>query len=624
MPRGLWKVVFLVLLSVPPTLAQLPPEILADRYLLQADQQIAKNDQDGALGSLQKILALQKEHGLTLPEAFHFKYAQVAFAAGSFPAALESVNQYLVTAGREGEFYQKALELLLAIQAAADRTPCAGQPKGAECWLELSNPAGCYIWNPQFDPSKAASWTGECSGGVAQGRGTLKWVWNGGQRIEEGSYVEGKRHGQWVFRFASGAVWEGPYVNGRKQGNWVEGKWKGAYLKDKKHGDWIELYEAGSISQELPYVQGQPHGRWVGRRKDGSVFQEGTYVEGQRHGRWVDKYEKAAGEYWGEGSGFYTEGQRHGFWRWRNKDGASAMGPYVQGKEHGDWTIRDENGNVEEGPFVEGKRDGPWLLYSEGKKERDSISTLIYDNGRIAPVPLESEMAVIPAGQYRMGSSRGAYRPDEEQPVHEVQVESFELGKYEVTFEEYDRFTAATGRERVDDEGWGRGRRPVVNVSWEDAVAYTRWLSEQTGKRYRLPSEAEWEYAVRAGVKKKKYSWGNEIGHNRANCDGCGSQWDDRQTATVGSFAPNAWGLHDMHGNVQEWVQDCWNDSYRGAPADGSAWERGNCFLRVLRGGSWNFPPFSLRSADRSRNINESRYSGLGFRLAHTHNDGKN
>ena len=171
-------VILLLTTATPAAVAQLPPEILADQYLLQADQQIAKNDHEGAFESLQKILALQKEHGLTLPEAFHFKYAQVAFAAGSFPAALDSVNQYLVAAGREGEFYQKALELLLAIKAAADRTPCAGQPKGAECWLELANQAGCYLWNSDFQPYKTVTWTAECAGGVAQGTGILKWVWD--------------------------------------------------------------------------------------------------------------------------------------------------------------------------------------------------------------------------------------------------------------------------------------------------------------------------------------------------------------------------------------------------------------------------------------------------------------
>ena len=200
-------------------------------------------------------------------------------------------------------------------------------------------------------------------------------------------------------------------------------------------------------------------------------------------------------------------------------------------------------------------------------------------------LPFEPEMVVIPGGRFRMGCVSGSrYCIDSSRPVHEVRIESFEISKYEVTFEEYDRFTNATGRERAFDGGWGRGRHPVIKVSWRDAVAYVEWLSARTGKRYRLPSEAEWEYAVRAGTE-TAYSWGNEIGRNRANCDGCGSQWDNEQTAPVGSFSANAWGLHDMHGNVWEWVQDCWNDSYQGAPTDGSAWESGDCSRRVMRGG---------------------------------------
>jgi formylglycine-generating enzyme required for sulfatase activity len=186
-----------------------------------------------------------------------------------------------------------------------------------------------------------------------------------------------------------------------------------------------------------------------------------------------------------------------------------------------------------------------------------------------------------------------------------------------VTFEEYDAFTDATGRERAYDQGWGRGRRPIINVSWHDAVAYTQWLSSQTGESYRLPSEAEWEYAARAGST-TKYSWGNDIGRNRANCDGCGSRWDDEKTAPVGSFRANRWGLYDVHGNVWEWVKDCYNDSYRGAPTDGSAWESGDCSRRVLRGGSWGSLPGFLRAASRNGLTAGSRYGSVGFRVART------
>ncbi len=226
------------------------------------------------------------------------------------------------------------------------------------------------------------------------------------------------------------------------------------------------------------------------------------------------------------------------------------------------------------------------------------------------PMP---EMVEIPAGRFRMGSNLSFY--DYAEPMHSVRIESFELSKYEVTFEEYDAFTDATGRERVDDAGFGRGRRPVINVSWHDAVAYTQWLSEQTGENYRLPSEAEWEYAARAGST-TQYSWGDRIGRNRAHCEDCGSQWDDKMTAPVGSFRANRWGLHDMHGNVFEWVQDCWNDNYRGAPADGSAWESGDCSRRVVRGGSWYQYTKFLSSKSRGESISGNRYSGSGFRIA--------
>ena len=203
------------------------------------------------------------------------------------------------------------------------------------------------------------------------------------------------------------------------------------------------------------------------------------------------------------------------------------------------------------------------------------------------------EMVTIPAGSFQMGY---AWRGKEE-PIHEVRIASFELSKYEVTFEEYDAFTDATGRERAYDAGWGRGRRPVFGVSWDDAVAYTQWLSSQTGENYRLPSEAEWEYAARAGST-THYSWGDDLGHNRANCRNCGSQWDGKKTAPVGSFSANRWGLHDMHGNVHEWVQDCLYWDYKGAPTDGSAWEKesGYCPERVLRGGSWDSFPEGISS----------------------------
>ena len=224
-------------------------------------------------------------------------------------------------------------------------------------------------------------------------------------------------------------------------------------------------------------------------------------------------------------------------------------------------------------------------------------------------------MVVLPTGRFQMGDLSGDGFPDE-RPVQTVTISRrIAMGQYPITFEGYDRFVAATDAEQPDDEGWGRGRRPVINVNWHEAKAYAAWLSKQTGKRYRLPSESEWEYAARAGTE-TAYSWGNEIGVNRANCDGGGSQWDNKQTSPVGGFEPNAFGLYDMHGNVWEWVEDCWHDNYEGAPTDGSAWTSGGkSDEAVVRGGSWVVDPRGLRSAFRSWFTPSDRNGDDGFRL---------
>ena len=226
------------------------------------------------------------------------------------------------------------------------------------------------------------------------------------------------------------------------------------------------------------------------------------------------------------------------------------------------------------------------------------------------------EMVSIPGGTFRMGDmSREGY--DDERPVNSVTVPAFRMGKYEVTFTQWDACVAdgGCGDYRPDDEGWGRGDRPVINVSWNDVQGFIDWLNDKTGGNFRLPTEAEWEYAARAGST-TKYNWGNNIGHNLTNCDknGCGDQWE--YTAPVGSFPANAWGLHDMHGNVWEWAQDCWHGSYEEAPDDGSAWTSGDCDWRVRRSGSWFDQWSQLASANRTPNKRPDRFHILGFRLA--------
>jgi formylglycine-generating enzyme required for sulfatase activity len=230
-------------------------------------------------------------------------------------------------------------------------------------------------------------------------------------------------------------------------------------------------------------------------------------------------------------------------------------------------------------------------------------------------------MVVVPSGTFMMGSAESEEgRSGDEGPQHTVTIaKPFAVGKTEVTFAEWDACVSAGACVKASDNGWGRGNQPVINVSWDDAKEYVAWLSRITGKEYRLLSEAEWEYAARAGTT-TAYSWGDEIGKGNANCDGCGSQWDKEQTAPVGSFKTNAFGLHDMHGNASEWVEDTWHASYEGAPADGTAWLQGGESWRVVRGGSWGGYPQGLRAADRDSGNTDYHDSSIGFRLARTLN----
>jgi formylglycine-generating enzyme required for sulfatase activity len=244
------------------------------------------------------------------------------------------------------------------------------------------------------------------------------------------------------------------------------------------------------------------------------------------------------------------------------------------------------------------------------------------------PKPLESfrdcakdcpEMIVIPAGEFMMGPSADEKaRFGDQTRAHKVTIaRPFAVSKFDVTFADWDACVAAGGCPQIGDAGFGRETKPVINVTWNDAQQYVTWLSRLTGQPYRLPTEAEWEYAARAGTA-TAYSWGDEIGQANANCSGCGSAWDNRGTSPVGSFKPNAFGLYDTAGNVWQWVEDCYHGDYAGAPADGSAWTGGDCGRRVVRGGSWVDRSQFSRSAHRLRFSTLFRMSNIGFRVART------
>jgi len=233
-------------------------------------------------------------------------------------------------------------------------------------------------------------------------------------------------------------------------------------------------------------------------------------------------------------------------------------------------------------------------------------------------------MVVIPAGSFVQGSPPDEpERDSNEGPQRTVDLPAFAMGQTEVTFDQWDACVADGGcSHNPSDAGWGRGDRPVIYVSWDDAQEYVAWLTNRTGQDYRLPSESEWEYATRAGTT-GRFNTGDCITTDQAKfrgtspAAGCPTGIYREQTMPVASFAPNAFGLYDTHGNVFELVQDCANDGYVGAPTDGSAWMTGNCIYSVRRGGSFNHPGGFLRSAYRSTGItiNAGNFVG-GFRVA--------
>jgi formylglycine-generating enzyme required for sulfatase activity len=247
--------------------------------------------------------------------------------------------------------------------------------------------------------------------------------------------------------------------------------------------------------------------------------------------------------------------------------------------------------------IIHGAPDG-WFKPGAGKSEW------------FKDIDIGPEMAVVPAGSFTMGSNEF----DSEKPPHKVTIKApFAVGRFAITFAEWD---AAGLPHEPGDQGWRRGRRPVINVSWEDAKAYASWLCQKTGKQYRLLSEAEWEYCCRAGTT-TNYAFGDSITRQQAHFSE--GEWGSaKQTVEVGKFPPNDWGLYDMHGNVWEWCEDNWHADYQGAPQDGSVWPGGDVSLRVLRGGSWYDDPYNLRSAYRDRVLSDGRGSIIGFRLSRT------
>lgn len=225
------------------------------------------------------------------------------------------------------------------------------------------------------------------------------------------------------------------------------------------------------------------------------------------------------------------------------------------------------------------------------------------------------EMVVIPAGELRLKINQTSVARTAGSATIKIQ-KNFAVSKFEVRFSDWDTCVASGACEYMpDDGGWGRNIRPVINVSWSDAQSYVRWISDVTKRKYRLLSEAEWEYAARSSST-TLFPWGNSVGNGNANCSECGSKWDRMSTAPVGSFASNPFGLYDVSGNVAEWVEDCWSQNIYGMPLDGAPSKTGECGLRVLRGGSWFHLASAIRTNSRDRANPGVREPYIGFRVA--------
>ncbi len=400
--------------------AQLPLKIMADKHLIHAEQLYAAKDYTGAFNVMEQIIALQKEHNLTLSDDFHFKYAQVALSVDSTRIALESVNKYLSATGKEGQFYKEALALLLKAEGhevlseedfynevIKTEGTCEGLPVGSSCWMELTNHPECYFWNDDLKEDETAIWAGKCSGHLPDGKGTLTqdyiWRWAGApdEPIKNsvkntGSFQKGKKHGQWVASYSDGSE-EGSYVKGKKHGQWVtfersdgdEYFSRISYVNGKRHGYWVRSH--GYVkSDDLSVVEGldldgeeldawggymrpdwsvevespdeNGNGHLIYRNSDGAVW-GGAYVNGKRHGQWIERtvwHLDQDKDTVGEGS--YVNGKAHGHWVYRYPDGVVSEVPCVNGKWHGHWVGRDSSGTVvSKGSYVDGQRHGHWV-----------------------------------------------------------------------------------------------------------------------------------------------------------------------------------------------------------------------------------------------------------------------
>ena len=268
---------------------------------------------------------------------------------------------------------------------------------------------------------------------------------------------------------------------------------------------------------------------------------------------------------------------------------------------------------------------------AERESAEQAAASVVNPMGPIRPgsSPMGIEMVIINPGLGKLGS------PDHEKKrqrfenfMRETAINyQFEVSKYEITFEDWNKCVSDGGCSGYtpDDKGWGRGKRPVINISYKDTQNFISWLNRKTSKTYRLLSEAEWEYVARAG-QDAPFGTGYEMTAELANFDGKAPYGSSaigpyrRKTEPVGQYSPNAFGVYDMHGNVYEWVEDCWNADHSGSRGDGSPRTDGDCKYRVMKGGSWVTHGYQMRAAARVRYVTDYCYDDYGLRLARTLN----
>ena len=393
--------------------AQLPPSIEADRLFVQAERQISEADYDAALATLDRILALQEEYEIAIPAEFWYRHAEVAFSAGSVQAAKDSAEKYLVSVGNEGEFYRESLRLLDTIEQIESRfsqTPkCEGQLSWTTCWMAVGNQPECYVWNSSYAPDReSVTWTGKCTGALAQGKGTLTWSREGETIESTGTYRDGKRQGNWVEQRPDGILAEGAYLEDEEHGDWRiinptdGGENSGrvqeiAFVEGSRHGLTRISWPSGQ-TVKLPYERGVLSGRSERRFGNGSKT-VGSFVDFEKSGEW--EYFDSSGSIWKKET--YSLGKLNGPWVEYGED-CTSRGNYVENEKNGEWVdcSYQKRGT---GSYVNGQKEGRWVVeYMESPDgyggERPfrqvSIGTQWYEAGKGTGVWTSEETYLMP------------------------------------------------------------------------------------------------------------------------------------------------------------------------------------------------------------------------------------